>query len=504
VNPERWRDVNSLFHRALDLDERAREMLLRDTESTDPALAAEVRSLLARHRPDERFLDTPAWAVAADLLADDEPSLVGKRVGSYQILEEIGRGGMGVVYAARDERLERVVALKALPPALTRDRKHRERLAREARAAAALTHDAIATIFAFEDIDGELFIASELVEGETLRKELASGPVAPARLLGTLTDIASGLAAAHARNIIHRDLKPENMIRRSDGHIKILDFGLARISDPAIPTVTRLTEPGTAPGTPGYMAPEQVSGDDVDGRTDIFAFGVVAWELATGEHPFGSNPALMLAKMMEGRPPSLSRQLPVTGLDAVVRKCLRVSPSDRYASADELLADLRAISRHSGAAPVASPPDAGLWWWRFHQVTTTMIDVVTPILAWMARPALGPRLGTQVFLAVLALATAAVTLRLNLLFTAQIHPSMLGAHRARWFRWIAGAEAGIALAFLGAAAGISEARPALAAVLVSLAIVMLASIAVIEPATASGAELDRAPVDSVERGSKGR
>jgi hypothetical protein len=212
----------------------------------------------------------------------------------------------------------------------------------------------------------------------------------------------------------------------------------------------------------------------------------------------------MLAKIMEGRPPSLTRQLSVPGLDAIVRKCLRVSPTDRYASADELLADLRAIARPSGTTTLATPTDAGLWWWRFHQVTTTIIDMTAPVLAWFVRPALGSRLGTQVFLAVLALATAAVTLRLNLLFTAQIHPAMLGNHRARWFRWIAGAEAGIALVFMGAAAGISEGRPGLAAVLVSLAIVMLASLGVIEPATAAGAELERSPVDSVERGSKGR
>ena len=194
-----------------------------------------MRSLLARHQPDAKFLEAPAWAVAADLMVDDEPSLVGRQVGSYKILEEIGRGGMGVVYAARDERLGRMVALKALPPEYTRDRRHRERLAREARAAAAFTHESIATVFALEEIDGELYIASELVQGETLRAELARGPFAPGRLIATLVEIASGLAAAHSRNIIHRDLKPENIIRRTDGHIKILDFGLARITDPDDP-----------------------------------------------------------------------------------------------------------------------------------------------------------------------------------------------------------------------------------------------------------------------------
>ncbi len=348
MNADRWQAVNALFHAVLDADGAEREALLRTRAEADPELVEEVRSLLARHQPGAQFLEAPAWAVAASLMADDAPSLVGKKIGSYQILEEIGRGGMGVVYAARDERLGRTVALKALPPEYTRDRRHRERLAREARAAAAFTHESIATVFALEEIDGELYIASELVEGDTLRAELARGPVASDRLIATLVDIASGLSAAHARNIIHRDLKPENFIRRTDGHIKILDFGLARITDPDNRTVTRLTEEGTAPGTPGYMAPEQLSGGDVDGRTDLFAFGVVAWELATGEHPFGSNPAAMLARMMEGRPATLPRQLSVPALDPIVRRCLRVSPADRYASADELLADLKKLTTPSG------------------------------------------------------------------------------------------------------------------------------------------------------------
>ena len=348
MNSNRWQAVNALFHAALEVDGPEREALLRTRAEADPELVEEVRSLLARHQPGAKFLEAPAWAVAASLMADDAPSLVGKKVGSYQILEEIGRGGMGVVYAARDERLGRTVALKALPPEYTRDRRHRDRLAREARAAAAFTHESIATVFALEEIDGELYIASELVEGDTLRAELARGPVASDRLIATLVDIASGLSAAHTRNIIHRDLKPENLIRRTDGHIKILDFGLARITDPDNRTMTRLTEDGTAPGTPGYMAPEQLSGGDVDGRTDLFAFGIVAWELATGEHPFGSNPAAMLARMMEGRPATLPRQLSVPALDPIVRRCLRVSPADRYASADELLADLKKLTTPSG------------------------------------------------------------------------------------------------------------------------------------------------------------
>jgi serine/threonine-protein kinase len=320
VNSERWRQVNDLFHAAIELDAPAREALFRRTAETDPDLVTEVRSLLSRHDTKKNFLEVPAWGVVPTLILDQDASLVGKQVGSYQVIKELGRGGMGVVYAARDERLGRIVALKALAPELTNDRRQRDRLAREARAAAALTHESIATVFALEEIDGELYIASELVEGETLRSELGRGPTPPDRLLPTLIEIASGLAAAHAHAIVHRDLKPENIMRRTDGHIKIMDFGLARTDDPEVPTVTRLTEAGTTPGTPGYMAPEQLSGEPVDSRTDLFAFGVLAWELATGEHPFGSNPAVMLARMMEGRPPSLSRRSIRSSADACARR----------------------------------------------------------------------------------------------------------------------------------------------------------------------------------------
>jgi serine/threonine protein kinase len=494
VNQERWQQVNSLFHQALDLDAAGREALLRQTAASDPQLAGEVQSLLARHNEDSNFLEVPAWSVAADLVADDGSSRVGQQIGPYTILEELGRGGMGVVYVARDERLGRTVALKALPPEFTRNHRHRDRLAREARAAAALTHEAIATVFALEEIDGELYIASELVVGETLRTELARGPLPMDRLIPTLIDIASGLAAAHARNVVHRDLKPENLIRRTDGHVKILDFGLARIDSPEIPTVTKLTEPGTAPGTPGYMSPEQIAGADVDGRTDIFSFGVVAWELATGQHPFGSNPALILAQLMEGRPASLPQQLTNPALDAIIRRCLRVSPAERYASAGELLEDLRKLKTPTVSvttAPVVPVETDAQWWWRFHQRIMIVVDAATPILAWVARAQMTSQYRTQLFLVVLALATASVTLRSNLLFTAKIHSTILAQQHRRLFLWIVGAEAPIAILLLGLGMTIAEGHPATAAVVIGLAMVMLISIGLIEPATTAAARINR-------------
>ena len=495
MNAERWRQVNALFHQAAALEAPRRDALLADTARTDPQLAEEVRSLLARHAPEAGFLEQPAWAVAPDLMFDEhEASLVGRQIGAYHVVREIGRGGMGVVYAARDERLGRMVALKALPPQYAANRKHRDRLAREARAAATLTHEAIAMVFALEEIDGGLYMASELVEGRTLRQELARGAMPVDQLMPTLMAIASGLAAAHAHNIVHRDLKPENVIRRADGQIKILDFGLARVDDPRGATASRLTEPGTAPGTPGYMAPEQLSGGEIDARTDLFAFGVLAWELATGEHPFGSNPALMLARMMEGRPVTLSRQLPLPALEPIVRRCLRAAAAERYASAEVLLEDLRRVASGSGShrTRIDIGDGAGLWWWRFHQISVTIVDAAAPVLAALASARIGRPYGMPVFYAALALATAAVTLRLNLLFTSRVHPAMLAAHRRRLFRWIVAAESLLAMLMLGASAVVSESHPIVAAILLTLAIVTIASLAVIEPATTGGAGLDAA------------
>jgi hypothetical protein len=257
--------------------------------------------------------------------------------------------------------------------------------------------------------------------------------------------------------------------------------------------MTRLTEPGTTPGTPGYMAPEQVSGGELDARSDLFAFGVLAWELATGEHPFGSNPAIVLARMMEGRPASGGRQLPMAGLDPIVKRCLRAAPDDRYPSADVLLEDLRRLRTPSDVQRAITGPaetaGSGLWWWQFHQGMMIAVDASTPLLAWLSRPVLNPSFRTQFFLAVLALATAAVTLRLNLLFTARVHRSTLAGHYAKLFRWIAGAEFGIAILLLASAAYLADAHPGTAALLVSLAIVMLASFSLIEPATSGGAGL---------------
>jgi eukaryotic-like serine/threonine-protein kinase len=492
VNSARWKQINDLFHAALEHDAAARDAFLRGAAGEDEALLREVQSLLASHRRSREFLDQPAWGIAADLILDDDGprSLVGQRIGSYHVVEEIGRGGMGVVYAAEDERLNRTVALKALTPEYTRDATRRERLIREARAAAALSHPAIATIFALEEIEGNLYIASELVRGRTLRDELRDGPLPPAQLQPVLVAIAEALVVAHQRGIVHRDLKPENIIRRDDGQIKVLDFGIARSPTAESPTATKLTQAGVALGTPGYMAPEQFSGADVDARTDQFAFGVVAWELATGEHPFGTDPASVIARMtelMDGRTAGLSRALPLPGLDRIVRRCMRAAPAQRYASAEALLADLRALESSSSRQPMRGDT---LWWWQFHQIAIAVVNSLMPVAMWTIRPWIDPRYyGSILFLIALAVATVSVTLRLHLYFTSRVHPSLLVEQRNQSFSAIVFADAVLAVLLLVAASLIAGAHDALSALFLSVAVVVLASLGLIEPATTRAAGL---------------
>jgi serine/threonine-protein kinase len=417
------------------------------------------------------------------LLAESaDAPLTGRRIGPYDVHEEVGRGGMGVVYAAEDARLGRVVALKSLPSAFSRDPIARERLSREARAAAALSHPCIATVYALEEIDGDLFIASELVRGPTLRAGLGAGAMGPDRLLNTMMQIAEALDAAHRHGIVHRDLKPENVLVAPDGRVKIVDFGIARSVSPATAPQAGLTLTGSHLGTPGYMAPEQLRGQPTDARVDIFAFGVMAYELATGSHPFGgSDPAALLERLLSDDPP-LSRQIEPPGLDAIIRKCLKGSSGGRFASGAELLQALRSLDTRAAetAGPSVQPRTA--WWWKFHQVAVAVMTIGAVVVVGMRRQWIGPY-GSAVFLAVLVLATISTTLRLHMWFVSQVHPATLGALRARVLRWVVVFESLLLTFLMGIGVKFAGPHDGTATQLVVVATLLLLSLLVIEPAT---------------------
>ena len=285
----------------------------------------------------------------------------GSRLGPYEILAPLGAGGMGEVYRARDGRLGREVAIKVLPAEVAGDAERLERFEREARAAAALNHPNILAVHDLGTHEGAPFLVCELLEGETLRDRLRAGRPAPAVALGWALQLARGIAAAHARGVVHRDLKPENLFLTRDGHLKILDFGLAKVSAPATVAATAPTVAGTLAGTllgtAGYMAPEQARGLPADARSDIFAFGAVVYELLAGESAFQRETAAdTLAAVLREEP----RELAATPLGLppevvrLVRRCLAKRPEDRYQSAADLAFDLEALA----AAPRAAAPDA--------------------------------------------------------------------------------------------------------------------------------------------------
>jgi serine/threonine protein kinase len=270
--------------------------------------------------------------------------MIGQTLGHYEIRERIGAGGMGEVYRARDTKLGRDVALKLLPPEIAQDPQRRERFEREARAVAALSHPNIMTIHEFGADQGQLFAIAELLEGETLAECLFQGPVPPRKAIECAAQIADGLAAAHAQGIIHRDLKPANIFITNDGRVKILDFGLAKLEQRGAgpgqsATLPVETDPGTVLGTVGYMSPEQVRGETVDARSDIFSLGVVLYEMLAGARAFpGDSPADTMGAILRDEPGPLHEKDPSfpESLDRIIQHCLEKNPEQRFQSARDL------------------------------------------------------------------------------------------------------------------------------------------------------------------------
>ena len=408
MSPERWQRIEALYHDALAQAAEKRAAFLAEACGADTALRQEVEILLDADAQASGFMTTPAWQANAPLLASENttlqaPTLIGQAFSRYRVLAHLGAGGMGEVYLARDTQLERRVALKLLPLKFTQDAERLQRFIREAKAASALNHPNIITIYEIGMVDSARgpthFIATEYIEGVTLRAWEPEDD--GARLRQTLEhgiQIASALDAAHRAGIVHRDIKPENLMVRPDGLVKVLDFGLAKLTgtqnsgDNQIDTDAQTTPaqmqtlPGMILGTLRYMSPEQARGRALDARTDIFSLGVVLYELLSGKPLFaGETSADVIAAILHNEPPPLHTYLPEAPaeLERILHKALAKDSRDRYQTARDLQIDLQALKQESelsarlgrsGAAqahdsgqPVATPtsnhfPLRRVWW----------------------------------------------------------------------------------------------------------------------------------------------
>jgi serine/threonine protein kinase len=356
MTPERWQQVKAIFNSAIAYAPEERSSFISQACSGDEQLRSEVESLIASHEQSGNFIDQPAFEVAASLLAGERAELTpGYTIASYEVLSFISRGGMGEVYLAEDKRLGRKVALKLLPATFTTNDDRLRRFEQEARAASALNHPNIITIYEIRQAAGSHVIATEYVEGETLRQRLVRAPLTLSETLNIAIQIADALAAAHKAGIIHRDIKPENIMLRPDGYVKVLDFGLAKLSEqasPAVaaeaPTIQVRTGSGIVIGTAGYMSPEQARGLSVDHRSDIFSLGAVIYEMVARRKPFeGDTPSDTLASILKTEPPSLTRIVPGVPpeLVRIVNKSLRKDREERYQVVKDLWLDLKSLKQ---------------------------------------------------------------------------------------------------------------------------------------------------------------
>ena len=362
----RWQEIGALFDGALERPRHQRRAWLANVCAGDAALRREVQQMLDAHERGGGILEQPmptppvgrGWADRPDQLPRVLlGSVEERRVGPYQLVGEIAKGGMGIVVKARDSRLDRDVALKFLPPILRADPRLEARFRSEARAASALDHPNIYTLYDIgETEDGDLYIAMAYYPGQTLAQRIARGPLPIAEAVEIAAQVARGLGRAHEANIIHRDVKPANLMltetaepgdgdrlhpdRRRPDRVKILDFGIAKLEG------SQLTQTGGAGGTLAYMSPEQLREETVDARTDLWSLGVVLYEMLAGAPPFGQEiPSEVLHAILE-RPqrPVRSRRPDVDpGLERVVAKALQKRPSDRYSSAGELVGELERL-----------------------------------------------------------------------------------------------------------------------------------------------------------------
>jgi len=351
---ENWEKLKDIFQEALERAPAEREQFLNEACGGDQALADEIRQLLLSFDADEEFMESPAVGeVAATIVGKREVLAGGQMVGRYEVIKKIGAGGMGEVFLATDTDLERSVALKILPQIYAGDEARVGRFIREAKAASALNHPNIITIYEILNFEGSHLIATEFIEGETLRSRQRREPLQLPEIIDAASQISAALSAAHSAGIVHRDIKPENIMIRKDGLVKVLDFGLAKLTEKQNGDIistggagSLATDPGMVMGTVSYMSPEQVrSTADIDPRADIWSLGVVLYETISGGLPFtGGSPSDVIASILRSDPHHLPGGLPLE-LERIVAKTLQKERPNRYQTVEELNTDLKTLGR---------------------------------------------------------------------------------------------------------------------------------------------------------------
>jgi serine/threonine protein kinase len=356
ADPESWNRLEDLFQKALDMAPGQRTQFLDEACPDDSALRRKLQAMLQAATQPEDILAASIENAARGFLAPKEQRVLqpGSAFGPYEIVCLLGAGGMGRVYRARDSRLDRDVAIKTLAPEAIPEPRSLQLFEQEARAASALNHPNILTIYEVGEWEGVRYIVSEFVDGITLGKRIAEAPLDSAAALDIAIQVASGLVAAHAAQIVHRDIKPENLVVRADGLVKIVDFGIAKLSEDrrsarkpaAALSGVEDTRTGTIMGTAKYMSPEQARGLSVDGRTDIFSLAAVIYEMIAGHPPFqGETDSDVVAEILKTDPPPLKQAMPAVSaeLSRIVAKALRKNRDERYESAAQLLAEMRSL-----------------------------------------------------------------------------------------------------------------------------------------------------------------